>query len=139
MRDILNGQSVDIIIQEEMYNKYKDIKECTGTEAIIVSKCKNNNNIRHFIYTELIINNNIIENKKINVLLKQNILALSKTNLYEHTQLLYKVPTDYDSQVEILDIDKYKINKMRIEYLSKQIINVSTSQNQEQNKNSRSN
>jgi hypothetical protein len=141
MRDILNGQSVDIIIQEEMYNKYKDIKECTGTEAIIVSKCKNNNNIRHFIYTELIINNNIIENKKINVLLKQNILALSKTNLYEHTQLLYKVPTDYDPQVEILDIDKYninkinddKINKMRIEYLSKQIINVSTSQNQEQN------
>jgi hypothetical protein len=106
----------------------------------------------------MIVNNTIIENKKINRLLKQNILALSKDNLETYTQLLYKIPQVYPDETPyvregILNIDEFNVNKnknpklenMLIEYNKNAISYTSTSQSndqsndQSQNQNQRQN
>jgi hypothetical protein len=118
MRNILEmkGQSIDIIIQEEIYIKYSDCtrekerekeKENRGIknqQKIIKNKlvktCYQNNNIRLFLFTLLLTNNNKIENKKIKMLIKQNILALGKHNNRTHIQKLYIPPQNQHSMIK---------------------------------------
>jgi hypothetical protein len=177
MRGILDQQSVDIIIQEEIYDDYKscisrddltkksikkiinkEIKRSTGkyfrnkrkvsekdidksyilsndlTKKSIKKKigeeikrstgkyfrnkrkisekdidkykqrsCYQNNNIRTFLFTLLYSNNNKIENNKIKMLFKQNILALSKQKLQLSIQDLYILPQNYANVIQNLE------------------------------------
>jgi hypothetical protein len=134
MRDILNGQTIDIIIHEEIHNDYKTCweadEEVTDAkanveEAKVEAKCNKYNNIRHYLFALLLSNNNIVENNKLKVLYKQNIYALHKQYLSYYKQILYLNPLKYKSELnslwiydddeqydKIIDIDLLNINKV---------------------------
>jgi hypothetical protein len=97
MRNILDGQTTDIIIQKESYTKYKrclnrteiDIIDKIDTKDTKKENCNNVNTVRKFIYTILKENNNKYENNKIKAVCEQNVKALLKTNTRDYIQFLY--------------------------------------------------
>jgi hypothetical protein len=132
MRDIAETQTIDIIMQEEIHQSYKSCEN--NEEHKNASKnCSKYDSIRNYLYMLLLSNNNIIENNKINMLYKQNILALQKLRLNiklnKYTHYLYIDPLKYndvnyfpvDERIyhsslkdDLINIDLLNINKHQL-------------------------
>jgi hypothetical protein len=101
MRDILNKQQIDIIIDNNTLNK---INQKGGT----ICQVNTVNSIKAFIYDFMKKNQTLIDKNKEKLLYKQNILALCKKNTTDGKIKLYNDPAT------INDIDNYNIDKYNI-------------------------
>ena len=104
MRDIGQGQKIDIIIQKELLNK---IKQSGGTyECDLESDLE----LRDYIYQYLKRQQQIIDKQNKKIHYKQNIIALLKNDLSSYQHKLYLPPYDTDGK-DINDINLRNIMK----------------------------
>jgi hypothetical protein len=125
MRDILKGQTCDIIFNDIFNDIIMTGGGCSNFKRIRKDKMTNDE-IRQHIINNLTTQQEIIEEQKNKVLIKQNILALNKTNTYtDNVQVLYLDPmtteyydsvkrfaeyvTEYKSIIHKFDIDSLNI------------------------------
>jgi hypothetical protein len=126
LRNILETQSIDIIIQEEIIEEFKGQRTCPD---ITIDCVKEDCNLRDFIFNYLKKNNDNVEKIKNKFLFRQNILALLKDQIFDYKQYLYIELVNYkkldytDENINIKIVDP-KLNSLFKKYAQEDIIDI---------------
>ena len=144
MRDILNGQKIDLIIDKKMVSEANEIFEILFG-GNYVKRTPKDTVLKH-VYTHLQKIQNEYDNQKNKILYKQNIFALIKSDTCDGKQILYIDPSSSDYKGKDINdvnieniITKRKpeyndiINKLKTDYDNLIKVNT-TNQNQIQSK-----